>query len=899
MHDPPAVDRHRLQGFQPGARMKVLLSIGAMLLVAGLALFLMRHALDPGCQIPVGREEMITPGDPATRPAPTTVPSTTPGRRRQPESPDTVHPGIPRNEHLHLRVIAEEDGRPVPGAEVAWLCDDADISWLLATTSEASPISTEDVAFDSGHKLTADAQGMVSIPRLPWRILVAARHGDFRGSATFTPWQPSPAQLPLAGGRQVTIQVVDPGGRPQAGIPVVLLAGEGAYSEVLWQGVTQGPGGQAVARFRPDSIFQGPRDFAAAFQFPITGGPPVPVDLEQPSSVRLTLPPTGRIVVRILDVDGGLFRRRAHVRLEQAGEDDLPIWEGHGRSHVETDTQDGMAVFPQVGLGLRWRVNARALDQERIWHDDALPVAGPTTSDELIQVTLKGTPAPGLLRARMVDEQGRPIPGLLVCAWIDRILEDGPTLSCANSPRVLETDPEGRLALRGPADTNAAGALIRLTGWKRTGPGGQPLGPWATFIVKPPFPPEGKDLGDVVLVGEVPVVAGKVRNLGGEPVAGARVKLARHPPGRRGPSGGPEPQWWTGLADAEGRFLFAVHETGPLMVSASKGLLEAELAQPVLPGTQDLEIVLGDGTLGSLEARLLLDPGIQWEELTVLIWRDARPSLPSLHQESGMVRSSMEALVPGLYTLRVELFGQALAKVERIEVRAGEATRDPRVWPLDLRGRIRILRLEAKTAGGKPMCELCCAGESTAGVLGPATFRGTLAGRFEIQAPSGCARFAVGWEGFRPVTLSWAPEEQRVILRAGPRVRLRYDLAAARAQAGHGLAGLVGLRLNYLRMGKPVPEPEESILAHTGGDSESSTSTPLKSAEHLLLLPMPGPYRFLLEAEVQGERRSVTVALPRSSPGVVVVEDREGEQVIELALDMAELLDVVRNAARE
>jgi len=41
------------------------------------------------------------------------------------------------------------------------------------------------------------------------------------------------------------------------------------------------------------------------------------------------------------------------------------------------------------------------------------------------------------------------------------------------------------------------------------------------------------------------------------------------------------------------------------------------------------------------------------------------------------------------------------------------------------------------------------------------------------------------------------------------------------------------------------------------------------------------------------------VALPRSSPGVVVVEDREGEQVIELALDMAELLDVVRNAARE
>ena len=144
------------------------------------------------------------------------------------------------------------------------------------------------------------------------------------------------------------------------------------------------------------------------------------------------------------------------------------------------------------------------------------------------------------------------------------------------------------------------------------------------------------------LLGEVPVVAGRVLSLGGEPVAEAQVKLNRHPPGRKGPGGEPEPEWQSEVTDAEGRFFFAVHETGPLMVNASKGLLEAEIAQPVLPGVQDLEIVLGDGTLGSLEARLLLDPGIRWEELTVLIWRDGRPSLTSLHQESGMVRSSME-----------------------------------------------------------------------------------------------------------------------------------------------------------------------------------------------------------------------------------------------------------------
>jgi len=311
---------------------------------------------------------------------------------------------------------------------------------------------------------------------------------------------------------------------------------------------------------------------------------------------------------------------------------------------------------------------------------------------------------------------------------------------------------------------------------------------------------------------------------------------------------------------------------------------------------------LGPERRGSLEFEVLLDPGIPVESLrtTVVQVEEDHVVVPGgLEREQilpGELRCRQPNLDPGVYRIEVHACRGILAWIEGIRVEAGRTARDPRVSPLDLRGRLRVFALHARTSDGAALEDLICAFEAPGLGVKTAYFKGSVSGRFQVLVPAEVAEILAGTRGSRPVRLAWSPETQDVLLRPGPRVRLRNVPACSFEPHRPGLAGIGDLSLEWERVGTGKPGALEELIEWSGGDGGCN----LEGGTPLLELPAPGLYRFRVEAQlVAASRRPFQVALPKSSPGEIEIRDQETEQFLDLRFDAAELLEVRRNAAEK
>jgi hypothetical protein len=104
---------------------------------------------------------------------------------------------------------------------------------------------------------------------------------------------------------------------------------------------------------------------------------------------------------------------------------------------------------------------------------------------------------------------------------------------------------------------------------------------------------------------------------------------------------------------------------------------------------------------------VLLDPSLQRSLVLVQAAAGASPA----HVESTVLgqdgRFTLRGLAPGTYSLRVVYASNAseLAALAGVPVRAAETTRDPRLDPLDLRGRQRLLEIELVDERGQPVAQ--------------------------------------------------------------------------------------------------------------------------------------------------------------------------------------------------
>ena len=122
-----------------------------------------------------------------------------------------------------------------------------------------------------------------------------------------------------------------------------------------------------------------------------------------------------------------------------------------------------------------------------------------------------------------------------------------------------------------------------------------------------------------------------------------------------------------------------------------------------------------------------------------------------------------ENVHPGTYRieLRTKDTEWLVASVSDVEVVAGETTLDPRLQGLDLRGKLRLLRLRVERADGTPFAEERV--ELYVDREGGSTYTDDQ-GRLVALVRTEDENFLFGQRGYGPVELVWSSDEQLVVL---------------------------------------------------------------------------------------------------------------------------------------
>jgi hypothetical protein len=168
---------------------------------------------------------------------------------------------------------------------------------------------------------------------------------------------------------------------------------------------------------------------------------------------------------------------------------------------------------------------------------------------------------------------------------------------------------------------------------------------------------------------------------------------------------------------------------------------------------------------GSLRGSAVLDE--EWMATRVIV--RARPSGGGRDAHAFVSwpgRFELRGLLPGRYDISFEMaddFGEPILVVGGVDVAADQATRDPRLRDVDLRGRARVITLRVRRDDGMPVRSLRFALRAS----GEAEWRvrGTTAGdTLEIATASRRIDVELGAKGTRTTILANVIADREVVL---------------------------------------------------------------------------------------------------------------------------------------
>jgi hypothetical protein len=293
-------------------------------------------------------------------------------------------------------------------------------------------------------------------------------------------------------------------------------------------------------------------------------------------------------------------------------------------------------------------------------------------------------------------------------------------------------------------------------------------------------------------------------------------------------------------------------------------------------GTADLAITLARREQGRIEGRLLLPPDVPLAELSVVVHTgpDARQvHRGELHADGGF---ALDALPEPAYAVHVRApsVAEDLARVEGVSARRAAGDPDPRLDPLDLRGRVGVVKLEVTDAADAPLPRLRVR-HRPAGGEAPWTVRTTEGARRVTLVATGPVDVELAADGLRTVRLDAVIGERRVVLPPG--LPLRFVLAGGLPSA-LGDADELRLQLyDLLDAGKDDPLWPRSAPFDAQG--ELTIAAPRAGS----LTPL-----VLLQRRAAGGEVQVT-SVRGITPGGIEIRDTPEEQRFALALDAAEL----------
>lgn len=671
--------------------------------------------------------ELVDPAPPSADASSASATSTTATLANELASPELVAPRDDARADQRSAVTTARASKPVQPAAPGLVLVDADSGAPLAAADawiapfpRKHRLGTDDLAElvelaeREGKRECADADGRVRVPGA-----AAANPTAFTAqhTATGTEWfvvaatkdrwgagrvraGPRGAKLALYRDGPLDVIVHDAEGQPLAGVPLVLAQfhesnrtfARRAHAKSDANGRAVFEHGRAwLERARP-----APLSVCVDGAFDRVPRRSVTLD-DLAAPVSLEVPPFGSVDVKVLDFDGRELTNGVEVRLASK-ELELAIV-----ADAALELEGGRVRFPAVQVGVDVRFEARM----RVGKQALAPFGARTRLEragELVELVLGGPNAVPTLVARVFDDDGAAYANQALGVQIEAAPNGGaPILS---SP--VRTDAEGvvKLHLAGWRAVDADGKLsdepeLASGGALRLVAAPSGARKVRSAVIDVPRAPKlgANELGDVKLLGLPLLVAGRVVDQIGAPIANANVNvLAQNSDGTTWRDTGA-----AALTDGDGSFsIDAEFQGAELAVRASAS--DSQRGPPVLvaPGTSGVELALE--RWARLDTTAWIDPDLNPAELNV-VWTldDVSTSMIGRPKPTtdGVARAAFanDKLRAGRGKLEVRAVSTTVLTFEPFELLPGpnpDALRD-----LDLRNLVRIVDLEIHDHQGR------------------------------------------------------------------------------------------------------------------------------------------------------------------------------------------------------
>ncbi len=692
--------------------------------------------------------------------------------------------------------------------------------------------------------------------------------------------------LRLAADRSLLVRVVDGAGIPVGGVPVALRRKVDSQPTFTWKWTdTEGTTGLATFQHFQRRLEQG-AGWHALFAFPVRDEPLVPVDALTPIEppITLVLPDTGRVRIRVRTRDGtARDLEGVNVQLDafERGLGGPRLWPDGpwARPHLDAT---GDALVSWIGLGLQIEV-ALVQDGEELV---ARSFTGPAhPGEEVLCELVLSRP---FVKGRFVLRDGRAWPAATVkaLAVLFPTPKEGPLL------REIGVGTDGRFRMPVHEVRPVAGTRAYRFFAPHPEGGGDVL---ATVPLDQDVPPDGLDLGDVVLdYGEL-LVCGRVVDTARRPIPGAtlrahsRVVVAGEELWPLVPAAG------TVRTGVDGRFALYLQQgeqppSEELRVAASAEGFVAEVGHDVHRGERDAEIVLEQA--GSLAGSLDLERGLTPDDVELTLSERSRHFV-QLRSDSTF---DVSELLPGIYSLEVRRRGangrlerEPAVRVDGLLVVAGETCRDPRIQALRIASVVASLRIRIVDRASTPL-----PGAATS-IVGLENARPALSqddGLCWVRSETLPVDLEVSAFGYLRRRLVNVSEDREVVLDVGIPIRLRTSAKPI----GSSPQYLLGVRLYSVDASgvrrSPAWGPE-----YTAG-SASDRSHFDTHGELWLRMPSAGVYDCDVFVTVLRDRVGRGASVEVSPTPRITVHASDTEQLFELSIRQKAVDAAVERASK-